>query len=97
MYKMTIDLTVLDHLGINLYSNISAVMTEVVANAWDADANNVSIKFTNHSQSGGSIEITDDGIGMTIQDMNEKYLKVGYRRRELDTVTGKVTASGRSV
>ena len=44
-YKMTVDLNVLDHLGINLYSNIAAVLTEAVANAWDADAENVEIKL----------------------------------------------------
>ena len=38
MYKMTISLNVLSHLGINLYSNIPAVLSEVVANSWDADA-----------------------------------------------------------
>lgn len=32
-YKMTVDLNVLDHLGINLYSNIAAVLTEAIANA----------------------------------------------------------------
>jgi hypothetical protein len=37
-FEMTVDLNVLDHLGINLYSNIAAVLTEAVANAWDADA-----------------------------------------------------------
>ena len=40
-YKMTISLNVLNHLGINLYSNIPAVLAEVVANAWDADAETV--------------------------------------------------------
>src|SRR5690606_16024701 len=31
-FEMTVDLNVLDHLGINLYSNIAAVLTEAVAN-----------------------------------------------------------------
>lgn len=79
-YKMTVDLNVLEHLGINLYSNVSAVLTEAVANAWDADATEVKITIDvedNHD----FIEISDNGIGMTIKDMNEKYLRVGYRRR----------------
>ena len=37
-YMMTVDLNVLDHLGINHYSNIAAVLIEAVANAWAADA-----------------------------------------------------------
>ena len=42
---MTVDLNVLDHLAINLYSNIAAVLTEAVANAWDADAETVDIRI----------------------------------------------------
>ena len=94
IYRMTVDLNVLDHLGINLYSNIAAVLTEAVANAWDADAETVDIRFDPRTE---WIEIVDDGVGMTVHDMNEKYLRVGYRRREEDTEHGKFTAKGRQV
>lgn len=94
IYKMTVDLNVLDHLGINLYSNIAAVLTEAVANAWDADAETVDIKI---DPDGNWIEIVDDGIGMSVGDMNGKYLRVGYRRRDEDTEHGKTTAKGRPV
>ena len=78
VYNMTVDLNVLDHLGINLYSNIAAVLTEAVANAWDADAHNVNIGIEKKK---GIIVIADDGYGMTIDDVNNKYLHIGYRRR----------------
>ena len=94
IYRMTVDLNVLDHLGINLYSNIAAVLTEAVANAWDADAETVDIKIDPATK---WIEIVDDGVGMTIRDMNEKYLRVGYRRREEDAEYGKYTAKSRQV
>lgn len=93
-YEMTVDLNVLEHLGINLYSNIAAVLTEAVANAWDADATAVDIRV---DEANNVITIQDDGIGMTVADMNEKYLRVGYRRREEDPTHGKMTAKGRSV
>ncbi len=93
-YQMAVDLNVFEHLGINLYSNIAAVLTEVVANAWDADAENVAI---NVDQEEKRIEIVDDGVGMTFQDMNDKYLRVGYRRRDEDNETGKFTKKGRPV
>lgn len=93
-YEMTVDLNVLDHLGINLYSNIAAVITEAVANAWDADATEVEINVDKDSS---RIEIVDDGIGMSVEDMNKKYLRVGYRRREEDNVCGCRTAKGRPV
>ncbi len=91
-YEMTVDLNVLDHLGINLYSNIAAVITEAVANAWDADASQVKI---NIDQNSSRIEIIDDGIGMSVNDMNKKYLRVGYRRRFEDQQLGCITAKGR--
>ena len=75
---MTISLNVLNHLGINLYSNVPAVLSEVVANAWDADAHEVTIDIDKEQD---QIIIKDDGIGMTEEDINRRYLNVGYRRR----------------
>lgn len=76
-YVMTMDLNVLHHLGIKLYSNVSAVLSEVVANSWDADAEKVGINIGKDK-----IVITDNGCGMTVEDANKKYLRVGYERRE---------------
>ena len=84
-YEMTVDLNVLNHLGINLYSNIPAVLAEVVANAWDADAETVQVDF---SEDPAAITISDDGHGMSRGEINARFLKVGYRRREH---TGPVT------
>ena len=78
-YKMTIDLNILNHLGINLYSNVPAVLSEVVANAWDADATEVKI-FLQPSEE--KIIIEDDGHGMNLLDLNNKYLNIGYAKRE---------------
>lgn len=76
-YKMSIDFNVLNHLGINLYSNIPAVLSEVVANSYDADATEVEINISSNE-----VVITDNGCGMTEEDMNEKYLMVGYQKRK---------------
>lgn len=89
-YRMTLSLNVLNHLGIGLYSNIPAVLSELVANAWDADASTVSILLNIDA---GVIEVTDDGRGMTIDDINERFLKVGYQRRQ----HGNTTRRGRPV
>jgi hypothetical protein len=93
-FEMTVDLNVLEHLGINLYSNIAAVLTEAVANAWDADASHVAIRV---DPLGDWIEIEDDGVGMSVEDLNDKYLRVGYRRRDEDAKHGRRTVKGRTV
>lgn len=81
-YTMSIDLNVLNHLGINLYSNIPAVLSEIVANSWDADAENVHVIFGDDK----TITITDDGIGMTLEDINQKFLLVGHSKRENNNI-----------
>ena len=85
-YEMTVDLNVLNHLGINLYSNSPAVLAEAVANAWDADAEIVRIEIHTDPD---RIVILDDGHGMSRIDINEKFLRVGHRRREHEPITDK--------
>ena len=75
-YTLKIDLNVLNHLGLNLYSNVPAVLSELIANAWDADATKVKIAI-----SSSEIKIEDNGCGMSEEDLNTKFLTVGYQRR----------------
>ena len=79
-YTLDIDLNVLNHLGLNLYSNVPAVLSELIANAWDADAKKVAITISSHGEE-KEIMIADDGCGMNSEDLNLKFLTVGYRRR----------------
>lgn len=76
---MTISLNALEHLGINLYSNIPAVLSEVVANAWDADAHHVTVTIDKVSE---KITIEDDGIGMNRDAVIDRFLTVGYKKRD---------------
>ena len=85
-YEMTLSLNVLRHLGLSLYSNVAAVLSEVVANSWDADAEHVSISIDSNE---GTVTIKDDGHGMTVNDANRKYLFVGYERRKNEGRTPK--------
>jgi hypothetical protein len=88
---MSISLTVLNHLGIGLYSNAPAVLSELVANCWDADAHTVRISIDVEKD---VIEIEDDGRGMSRDDINSKYLTVGYQKRQAE---GATTPEGRHV
>src|SRR5712691_3955300 len=89
-FTLTISLNVLEHLGINLYSNVPSVLAEIVANGWDADASEVRVDWDRNND---RITIQDDGIGMTPQEVNDHFLTVGYRRR--DGQPG-LTAKGRA-
>ena len=78
-FSLTISLNVLEHLGINLYSNVPSVLSEIIANAWDADAQLVTVDWDRNA---GKIVIQDDGVGMTPDDVEKRFLTVGYRRRD---------------
>ncbi|WP_145144401.1 ATP-binding protein [Roseomonas gilardii] len=79
-FHLTVSLNVLEHLGINLYSNVPSVLSEIVANAWDADAGRVRIRF---DRIANTFVIQDDGTGMTADEVNERFLMVGHRRRDI--------------
>lgn len=87
-YVMELDLRVLDHLGIKLYSNAAAVLSEAVANSWDADAQTVQITLESDR-----IVIDDDGTGMDLTQINDRFLKVGYDKRSAE---GETSDKGRS-
>ncbi len=74
-----IDINVLNHLGIGLYSSTPAVVTEIISNAWDADAKNVVITVDPDAD---VIRVDDDGHGMTHAEVQNKFLCVGYSRRK---------------
>lgn len=91
-YTMRISRLTIDKLGIQMYDRVSAVLAELIANAYDADAEQVKITLPFGEylarKVGGQIEdqgfevtIEDDGSGMTSQEVNEYYLNVGYNRR----------------
>src|SRR5260370_2434360 len=91
-YKMTISRLTVDKLGVKLYDKVSAVIAELVANSYDADATEVTItapmgEFLATKQKGEikdrgySIELSDNGLGMTADEVNKFYLKVGAERR----------------
>lgn len=80
-YTLQVSLNAIDARGRNLYSNAAAVLAELVANGWDADANNVWIDYHNDA---GWISIRDDGSGMTAEQLNNRFLTVGYRKRECE-------------
>jgi uncharacterized protein (TIGR02391 family) len=87
---MSFDPKTIDHLGIKMYSQLPSAMAELIANAYDADASKVRIALNDDSEK--EIIVADDGIGMTFDELNEKFLRIGRNRREAGETR---TAKGR--
>lgn len=77
-FKFNISLQILNHLGRNLYRNFITVLGEAISNSWDADASNVWIEIDRDTN---TMVIYDDGVGMTEEDFQGKFLKIGYSKR----------------
>lgn len=107
-YKMTISRLTIDKLGVKLYDRVSAVIAELVANAYDADAEVVVIEAPmgtylatvaqgQVNDAGHVIVVRDDGCGMPPDVINSFYLKVGGERRADPNRGNKSTRFGRLV
>lgn len=88
-YNFNISLSILNHLGRNLYRSFITVLGEAVSNSWDADAQNVYITIDREEK---ELIVRDDGLGMNEDDFQNKFLKIGYSKRK-DNVSH--TKSGR--
>lgn len=88
-YNFNISLSILNHLGRNLYRSFITVLGEAVSNSWDADAQNVYITIDREEK---ELVVRDDGLGMDEDDFQNKFLKIGYSKRK-DNVSH--TKSGR--
>jgi uncharacterized protein (TIGR02391 family) len=81
--KMSFDPHTIEHLGVKMYSNIPNAIAELIANAYDAEAENVQIRLLDKNGD-KSICIIDDGIGMDFDEINSKFLRIGRKRRVED-------------
>lgn len=79
--KLVFDPNTIEHLGISLYSKLPSVLSELISNSWDADADTVLINFQ-VNESDKEIHYTDDGNGMDFQELQDKYLVIGRNRRK---------------
>ena len=92
-YYLTISSTIIDKLGVKLYDKAADVVSELIANSYDADATEVRVTIplgeflaTKHGTTVTSkdlkIVVEDNGHGFSDRQANDFYLKVGIDRRK---------------
>ncbi|MFA6096033.1 MAG: ATP-binding protein [Candidatus Paceibacterota bacterium] len=88
--KMTFDPATIEHLGVRMYSTLPPVLAELVANSYDANASDVTV-FLYDKYGKREIAVKDNGIGMNLEEINSKFLRIGRNRRdeeEVESITG---------
>lgn len=73
---------ILEALGISAYNSVRKCLAELVANAYDADAQDVRIALPDVIDSNATISIADNGVGMLPDDLIGKYFYIGRDRRK---------------
>jgi hypothetical protein len=96
-YSLRVSPTTVDKLGVKLYDKVSAVVAELVANSYDADAEHVKVdlplgtELAKKDRATGAvsepdppwvIEVRDDGHGMTPGEARRFFLDIGLDRRQ---------------
>lgn len=75
-FKLKVSPRMLELLSKDLYTNMYFVLAELIANAYDADAENVYV-FIDDDE----IRVEDDGTGMSADSLDSQYLLVGGESR----------------
>lgn len=81
--KMSFDPQTIEHLGVKMYSQLPNAIAELIANSYDAESPEVHIILTD-TQKEKSIAVVDKGLGMSFDEINENFLRIGRKRRDTD-------------
>lgn len=80
-FELKFDPLTIKHLGVRMYSTLPPALAEIISNSYDADANNVTITLTEEKGKPTEIKVVDDGKGLSLEEINSKFLVIGRNRR----------------
>lgn len=72
----SVDAGLINRLGKELVGRAETAVSELVKNAYDADARQVTINFIDASDASGTLTIEDDGHGMTYEQLIDGFLRI---------------------
>lgn len=74
--RFTVDAGIINRLGMELVARHETAVSELVKNAYDADATKVKILFKDSSKQSGTLEIHDNGSGMTKKQLINGFMRL---------------------
>jgi signal transduction histidine kinase len=74
--RFSVDAGIINRLGKELVARHETAVSELVKNAYDADATEVKLFFENASQIGGKLLIEDNGVGMTKDQLINGFMRL---------------------
>src|SRR5229473_4631974 len=80
---------ILRRLGEELNPSVEHGIVELAKNAYDADATEFTVTLQSVENSGGTLIVTDNGVGMSIEEIKGGWLVIGQSRKSGFKRTGK--------
>lgn len=74
--RFSVDAGVIDRLGNELVARQETAVSELVKNSYDADSVTVNLSFYNSNEVGGRLIISDDGVGMTREQLINGFMRI---------------------
>lgn len=74
--RFTVDAGHIQRLGAELVGKQDTALSELIKNAYDADATKVVLTFTDYQQPGGTLVIEDDGSGMQDDVIRSSWMRI---------------------
>lgn len=71
-----VDAGLINRLGRELVGRAETAVSELIKNAYDADATNVNVKYINSNLIGGTLLIEDNGLGMTLDQLSKGFMTI---------------------
>lgn len=72
----TVDAGLIQRLGYELVGRAETAVSELIKNSYDADATVVDVNFIDTSVVGGTLVISDNGLGMTEQQLINGFMRI---------------------
>ncbi len=74
--RFTVDAGHIQRLGAELVGKQDTALSELIKNAYDADAKRVTLTFSNYQYPGGTLTIEDDGSGMSDEVIRLAWMRI---------------------
>jgi len=85
--RFSIDAKHIHRLGFELMGKQETAISELIKNAYDADATEVIIEYKNYTKLGGKLIIQDNGHGMTSDQIRNNWMRISTDDKEINPVS----------
>ena len=85
--RFSVDAGIINRLGRELVARQETAVAELIKNAYDAEAKQVDLIFYSTQKSGGKLEVDDDGLGMTREQLIEGFMRISSAEKVNEPVS----------